>query len=129
MEVPMLLARFAALTYLCCGLGGLLNKKYFQKVVDDLNTNVGLAYIGGAIAIGVGFLMVNAYNVWAWNWTILVTIIGWVALLKGALHLIFPEQMMKISKKFLNGKSLGTISVLCIVIGLIFAYFGFVIVA
>lgn len=125
MEDAIFIAKLAAVIYLCVGLGALMNPKHFQKVLEDFMKNPGLDYLGALVALLFGFLMVGAYNVWAWNWTILVTLLGWGALLKGAVHLLFPTFTTKMMERCMKMNFLKIIPVVAIVLGLIFGYFGF----
>jgi hypothetical protein len=47
--------------------------------------NTALTYFMGFTAVIIGFLMMNYHNVWEKNWTVLITIMGWLALIKGVL--------------------------------------------
>jgi hypothetical protein len=125
MEVPIFIAKIAAVIYLCVGLGALFNKKHFMRVLEDYAKDAGLDYLGALMALILGFLMINVYNVWAWNWTVLITLLGWGSLLKGAIHLLFPEQTMILTQRYLKMDVFGIIVTLCLVLGLVFSYFGF----
>lgn len=124
MDVPIFFAKFFAVLYLCIGFGALFNKKHFRKVLEEFHKNTGLDYLAAIVSVILGFLMVSAYNVWTWNWTVLITIFGWMALLKGVIHLLFPEFSMKMIERLLKSKLVETAGPVCIIIGVIFAYFG-----
>jgi hypothetical protein len=42
-----------------------------------------------------GLIVVNMYNIWAWNTWLLVTLMGWGMLLKGAFYLLLPGSLLK----------------------------------
>lgn len=126
MEAALLIARIAAVVYLCAGLGALFNKKYFQGVVENYTGNPGLQYLGAMVSLILGFLMINGYNVWVWHWSVAVTIMGWGALIKGMFFLIFPSMMSKMTEKFLKMNLMGVVAPVCIILGLFLGYFGFV---
>lgn len=126
MEAALLIARIAAVVYLCAGLGALFNKKYFQSVVENYAGNPGLQYLGAMISLILGFLMINGYNVWVWHWSVAVTIMGWAALIKGMFFLIFPSVTGNMIGKFLKMNLMGVVAPVCIILGLFLGYFGFV---
>jgi len=75
------------------------------------------------MALVVGFLIVSNHNVWVQDWTVLVTIIGWLALLKGVLIFLAPKFLIKLSASIL--KKTNLIGLCAIILGLVFGYFGF----
>ena len=47
------------------------------------------ALANAAIHLPLGLIIVAFHNVWS-GWGLLITLIGWALLLKGAVHLMFP---------------------------------------
>ena len=126
MEAALLIAKIAAVLYLCVGLGALFNKKYFQSVVESYTGNPGLEYLGAMVSLILGFLMISGYNVWVWHWSVVITIMGWAALVKGMFFLVFPTFTNKMIGKFLKTNLMGVVAPVCIILGLLLGYFGFV---
>ena len=80
----------------------------------------------GFIAIIIGFLIIGNHNIWEKNWTVMVTIIGWIALFEGILLLIFPKYIL-IFKPIMTPKNINIIIIpIAFIVGLVFAYFGFI---
>ncbi len=69
------------------------NPKRIKQIVDDLQDQKFTILIS-FIAIVIGLLNVLAHNVWEANISILVTIFGWAALIKGILLFTFPKFMV-----------------------------------
>ena len=82
------------LAYLAIGVGALLDIKNWQRVFEDFTKNRPLLLIGGVGSLVVGFLLVAFHNTWAWEWPVIITIIGWLALIKGILLLALPQVMI-----------------------------------
>jgi hypothetical protein len=57
------------------------------RVVQD--RSLGLAY--GIMTLVLGIASVILVHEWTWHWHVLVTIFGWLALLKGLIVIGFPE--------------------------------------
>jgi hypothetical protein len=53
------------------------------------NRAFGLTY--GYLSLFLGLASVLLHNVWALNWHVLITIFGWLALIKGILVIAWPE--------------------------------------
>lgn len=47
------------------------------------------------IAILLGLVSVILHNVWELNWKLLITLFGWITLIKGIINLIFPKTTIK----------------------------------
>lgn len=94
-------------------------------ILDMLNKPAAML-MGGFVALIIGILLVVSHNVWVADWRVLVTIIGWMALLKGATIILFPDFMIKMSMKWVENKTLYYITFLfTFIVGLILLYYGF----
>ncbi|MGB2600063.1 MAG: hypothetical protein WBC99_06435 [Candidatus Omnitrophota bacterium] len=98
MGISILLARFLGLLFVIITAGVLLNLKNYQKVMEDFFENSALVYIGGVMALVFGIFLVMFHNIWALNWTVLITILGWSSLIKGILLIVFPNMIFKMTE-------------------------------
>lgn len=124
MNLSHFVAQVVAIIYLSIGVGMLFNMDYYKKMFSKMYEEVTAMYVGGFAAVVTGFTLVTYHNVWTKDWTVLVTIIGWLALIKGILLLAFPKQFQSLSAPMIQ-KGTGTISIIILALGLIFGYFGF----
>lgn len=127
MDLSIFVARVAAVMYLAVGLGMLFDKAYYKKLLEGFTKDAGTMYLGGFMALVAGLSLVSFHNDWVKSWEVLVTIIGWIALVKGVMLLAFPTTMMDFTKSMVKGKSAGTYGAIVVVIGLVFGYFGFIV--
>lgn len=126
MELSILIARIFGVIYTVIGLGILINGDHYRKVVDNFLKNPALTYLGGLIALLAGFLLVTYHNIWDGSWRVIISVIGWMALVKGVLLLICPGILMNLSKGLFKGKKATLIGgFIALVIGLVLGYFGF----
>lgn len=126
MELSILIAKIMAVIYLSASLGAFFSRDYYRKLSEDIYKNAGLTYMIGFIAVIVGFLIVDYHNLWGRDWTVLITIIGWLALIKGILIIVLPKLIQRLSAIFLTDRALKIIPYVTLSIGLLFGYFGFV---
>lgn len=125
MSTSILIAKLLGLMYVFVGLGMLLSGKYYKKMFDSFIKELGAVYIGGLMALVVGFLIVTYHNVWQ-GWPILVSLIGWLALIKGFMLLVLPEVFMdKFKSMFKTAKCVNWVGVFALLLGAVFCYFGF----
>lgn len=126
MEISILIAKIIGIVYVSFGIGLIANKAFYKKAISNLFTNTGYLIIGGFIAIVFGVLIIENHNIWKTNWTVIITITGWIALLKGILLLAFPTKLNFLESKFSNDSFLKLLAPLVLVFGLIFLYLGFI---
>jgi hypothetical protein len=124
MEVSILAAKILALTYISAGIAVLSDKITFVKIVEDYEKSKGLTFISGLMALIIGMLLVHYHNIWVRNWTLLITIIGWISLFKGIMLIVFPQSISYFKNWYKNNQVWG---ILMVAIGVIFGYFGFII--
>lgn len=122
MELSILVAKTMALVYLSVGIAALTNKISFRKMIEDFEKSPALTYIGGLMALVIGMLLVEYHNFWVKDWTVIVTILGWIAVVKGVMLLAFPQSVCYFKGWFKNSQ---IFSVFVIILGLVLGYFGF----
>lgn len=126
MEVSLLIAKITSVIYLSAGLGAICSANHYRRLLDDMFKNAGLTYLMGFTAVIVGGLIVNYHNIWGTNWTVLITLLGWLALIKGVLIIAFPRFIQSFSDLIFKGWGFKIFPYIAILIGLLFGYFGFV---
>jgi len=126
MEVSVLIAKTASVIYLSAALGAVISRDQYRRVVEDFFNNAGLTYLTGFIAVILGLLVVNYHNHWTRDWTVLITILGWLTLVKGVMIIAFPKFVEGYSKAILKGKGSLIFPYIAAFVGLLFGYFGFV---
>jgi len=115
-----------SLAYLAIGIGILINPDFYKKLYEDFIENASVLYLGGITALVIGYLLVTFHNTWTKDFSVIITIIGWLALLKGILILVRPKVMITLTKAMINKKStLKIMSVFVIIVGLLFSFLGF----
>ncbi|MDD5258379.1 MAG: hypothetical protein PHD29_00205 [bacterium] len=124
MELSVLVAKILALVYLSAGIAALTGKISFDKIVADFEMSQGLTYVSGFMTLVLGMLLVHYHNIWTCGWTMLITIIGWIALFKGIMLIVFPQYISLFKSWYKNTRILG---ILMLALGLLFGYFGFII--
>jgi hypothetical protein len=87
------LSRLLGLYFVLVGLAMLANRRATVEIVTALVHNAPLMFISGLIALIAGLAMVLAHNVWSGGvLPIIVTLTGWIMLLKGAIILFLPPE-------------------------------------
>lgn len=50
-----------------------------------------VVYLNGTLLFIAGLAIVRRHHRWSWHWSVLVTLLGWGAMLAGAYRMAFPE--------------------------------------
>lgn len=124
MELSILVAKIAAIAYFSAGVGVLGGQVKLSRLIDSFAKSSGLTMVTGMMSVIIGMLIVVNHNIWVQDWPVLVTIIGWGALIKGFLYLAFPTTLMSFRPMFKNEQGWG---LFMIVLGAVFGYFGFIV--
>lgn len=90
------LAEIFGLYMIVVGLGGLANPQRWRSVMDDLNRSPGLVVALGFAMFAVGATLVLMHSVWTDPLAIIVSLIGYVALIEGATFLAVPGPLIRI---------------------------------
>jgi len=125
METSIFVARLLAVVDVVVGIGILMNPAYYHKMMTDLMKNTTFLFFGGTTNLVIGTLLVTYHNIWELSWVVLITITGYMALLKGVSLLVFPGHV-NMWQPLIKESALSKVAIFSIVLGLIFGYFGFV---
>lgn len=75
-------------------------------------------------AAGLGIVLIH--NVWALNWRVLITLIGWLMLVRGAARILVTDTLMRLPKTVMRKKQFYPISGgVLVILGLVLCYFGY----
>ena len=117
------------LTYLAVGIGFLVNPQSLKKLLAACRDNTPLMFIMGIMTLLLGFIMVTFHNDWHRHWGLIITIFGWLALIKGLNILMFPGAFDKILTWYENKLAILKFYPLVIIaLGAFLAILGFFVV-
>ena len=126
MNTTLFFARMFGLYIIIMGSLLLFKRDNFIKFMEDFSRNYAVAFLTGIFTLFFGLAIVITHNRWAWNWTVIITIIGWAALIKGIWFLAFPESISKFTDFYSKAKVFGTVhAVLALLFGIYLTYMGF----
>jgi hypothetical protein len=122
MELSIFIAKILGLAYLAIGFNMWSGKMNINKMIEEYENSSVLTHLGGAMSLIIGMLLIEYHNIWVKDWTVVITIIGWVATLKGVLLLANPKLVFRFKNCYKNIKPWV---IFIIILGLFFAYYGF----
>lgn len=115
-DISIFLAKFWGWYFVIFFLILSYNPGRIKQISKDLK-NPRFSILIGFIAILIGLLNILFYNEWTYNWTMILTLIGWIALGKGMFVFTFPIQAAKLVDN-INVKLIQVIYVFLLLLGL-----------
>ena len=90
------LAEAIGLYLILVGISGLAAPQRWRGAMEELERSPALSFIAGLVAFFVGITIVTIHRTFADPLGAIVTIVGYIALIKGALLIAVPGAVMKL---------------------------------
>lgn len=98
----------------------------FYRHTHSLLTNVPLIFVTGFFTLILALIMIVSHNIWECSWRVIITITGWMVLLKALNLILFPEYVDQATTLMLEDKSFAYgLAGTDFVLGLVLVYLGF----
>jgi hypothetical protein len=94
--VPATTKAIAALvgpTLVALALAMLINLASMPALTAEISREPALIMISGILLFIAGLAIVRVHNQWARDWSVLVTMLGWLSLVGGLTRMLFPYQL------------------------------------
>jgi len=98
MASSKLIAALAGPMMMVLGMAMLINGRVFQRTADHLAENPGFIFFAGLLSLVAGLAVVRAHNLWVDDWRVIITILGWHAILGGMVNVITPNAVAAIRR-------------------------------
>jgi len=126
MDISIFLAKALGIYLIVLSFGMLMNRDKVMPALMGFLNNPGVLLFLGIPALILGTLSVISHNLWVEDWRVLITILGWSSLAKGITVVIFPELLIKLSKRWLKSQKAYYITYsMTFAVGLYLGYIGF----
>jgi hypothetical protein len=126
MANSLFLAKLIGPLFLAVGIGIFVNGQVYRMLADEFLRSRALIYLSGLITMTAGLAIVLTHNVWRPDWPVLITILGWLAVIGGAVRIIAPQGTERIGRRALKHKHGLTIAgIAWLAIGAILSVFGY----
>lgn len=108
-ELTLILSKVIGITFVVFAAGVALNLNIYTSVVRRIIENPLLLFMVGSVDLILGLLIVMVHNDWSYSWTVLVTIVGWLLVVRGFIRIVFPRVVLAIARK-MEGKFRWTLA-------------------
>jgi hypothetical protein len=125
MNTSKFIARIYSIAYLSVGFGYIASGSDYQTMFEGFSEPSIGTFLFAIIILVAGMAIVNYHNIWVRDWRVLITIFGWITLIKGVFILILPTfpsafvHFMEVPDYFMGA------GIFSIILGAIFGHWGF----
>jgi uncharacterized membrane protein len=130
MATSRYIARLMGPLLLIIGIGmvmGMLTEgDGYSSLLKEFIASRALIFITGMLAMVAGLAIVNAHNVWVRDWRVVITVLGWLFILRGFMNLVFPETVQTLGDRMIASHA-GVLAgaAVTIVLGAILSIMGY----
>jgi hypothetical protein len=108
------------------GISILINEKSTRAMAKEVLGSHALIYIFGIVDLLLGLVLVTVHNVWVADWRVIITVIGWLSIVRGLVRILFAPRIIKIAPKLLRkqGMFMG-IAIVMLIVGAVLSFYGY----
>ncbi len=122
MDISAIIAQVLGILFVLVGLSMIFNSKAAASAIEESVQNKGILWLWGFLAVLIGAVVVVLNNAWTSGLPLLITILGWIALVKGVFILSCPKAAVSLYKRFNKSGTLMLCGIIALVFGLILLY-------
>ena len=120
------IAQIIGLLFSIDAVGVLINTAIYRRMVEEFTESPALRYLGGILALFFGLFILNFNNAWTADWTVIITIIGWLSVVKGVLLIVFPNVYLQFANWMRMGDAMMRyMGIIYLLLGLFLTFKGF----
>ena len=126
MDTSIFLAKVIGLVSVISTTAVLIRYKESLALEEEAMKNPAATYLSGFAILILGVLLVVSHSVWTSDWRVVITIMGWLVLLKGIGRIFFPGATGRLIKKKQNNRWFILGEIIVFIIGFYLLYYGFI---
>jgi hypothetical protein len=126
MHASIFIAKLLGPIFLVVAVAILVNRERFQIILQEFIRSPAWLYWAGFVGLLAGMAMVLTHNIWVPDWRLIITLIGWVTVVRALISIFRPQWIVTAGTVILEhrGAFVGA-AVFNLIIGLVLSYFGY----
>jgi len=105
MQTSIFLAKLIGPVILLMGLVVVLNPTRVRAMAREMLQGEAFIFFAGLLSLPIGLALVNTHNIWVWDWRVVITILGWMALLAGIARIGFGDLVKSTGAAMIDSKT------------------------
>ena len=126
MQTSLFIAKLLGPMLLVVGVALLTRLEAFRALLREFIASGVLLYLAGFLGLLAGLALLLTHNVWALDWRVLITLIGWASIVRAVVTIFWPQWIVSIGAKLIEFRAaFAAAAAADLVIGAILSYFGY----
>ena len=126
MAVSIFLAKLLGPVLVLVAINLFMNPRMFRAMALEIVKSVTLVYLFGIMDFIAGLAILLVHNIWALHWYVLITLLGWLLLLRGIARTVATEKVMSYAATVAARRDLYAVAATVTgLIGLVLCYRGY----
>lgn len=125
MNASIAIAQFLGILFVGVSISIIIDKKNISAALREIVKNQGTLWMWGFIVLTIGAVFLVLNHTWTPRLPLVITIVGWLTLIKGLYILIFPKSTVSLYEKCNKDSVLLSGGVIAFILGLALLYLGF----
>jgi len=110
MQPPVFIARLMGPYFVVAGIGMLLNQDAYAAMIAEFVHSNALIFISGVLSLPAGLAILNVHRAWTADWRVIITILGWLAVIGGIVRIVLPQVVTMLATTIYSGPTALTIA-------------------
>lgn len=124
MDMSIVFAKLIGLYLLITAALYLFRRNQMKDMITEFTTSKSLLALSGEFYLVFGLVVAIYHSIWELSWVGLVTLMGYLLIVRGILRIGFPVQVKKLVMK-MTSTSYMIVLIVMLVIGAYLTYMGF----
>jgi uncharacterized membrane protein len=126
MQASIFIARLLGPMFVVLAVALFVKPQMFRTILPELIGSPTLLYLAGFLGLLAGMALVLTHNIWALDWRLIITLIGWLTLARALITIFQAQWIVAAGTAILarRGIFLGA-AVANLIIGFVLSYFGY----
>ena len=126
MQASLFIARLLGPVFLVIGIALLTKPEAYRSLLREFVASAVSMYLAGFLGLVGGLALLLTHNLWVLDWRLVITLIGWISLLRGVTTILWPGSLAPVADWVLKHRSSFVVSAaIDLVVGLVLSYFGY----
>ncbi len=125
MNASITIVQFLGILFAGIGISVVIDKKNISAAIREITKNQGTLWMWGFLTLTIGAVFLVLNHTWTPRLPLVVTIVGWLTLIKGLYILIFPNSAVSMYEKCNKDSIFIPCGIIAFILGLVLLYLGF----
>lgn len=125
MYFPLFYAKFLGLYCLITSIAMLFNHRHMKQLIADVCNNSTLIILCGSFTLIFGLVILFTHPIYV-GWPIIITVIGWLCIIRGIFDLYFTDWSGMMIRSFLKNSYYYFMAVVTLILAIVLLVCGFV---